>query len=150
MSRRNFLWLGGTAAATGIAYLWVGHRPVYDGGSLTVTDAHDRARDQSITLIDIRRPDEWKLTGIGVGAHPIDMRRKDFNAVLAKVVGQDHNTPIALICARGVRSARLSKRLTDAGFTNIIDVPEGMSGSRAGPGWLAENLPTRTFTETSG
>ena len=31
--------------------------------------------------------------------------------------------------------------LREAGFTNIIDVPEGMLGSGAGPGWLKSGLP---------
>jgi hypothetical protein len=35
----------------------------------------------------------------------------------------------------------MSNLLENAGFTNIIDVPEGMMGSRAGPGWLKRGLP---------
>jgi rhodanese-related sulfurtransferase len=68
------------------------------------------------------------------------MRDKDFVAqLLAKVSSKD--APVALICARGVRSRGLSRRLIQAGFTNIIDVPEGMLGSGAGPGWLGAGLP---------
>jgi len=40
-----------------------------------------------------------------------------------------------------VRSARVSNQLIAAGFTYIIDVPEGMLGSAAGPGWLERGLP---------
>lgn len=147
LSRRNLLLLGGAAAVAGGAYWWSAWHPVYDGGRLTVIEAHSQATSGAITLIDIRRPDEWTRTGIGDGAHPIDMRRDDFNVALAKVVGDDHTVPIALICARGVRSARLSKRLTEAGYSNIIDVPEGMEGSKSGPGWVASNLPIYEFTE---
>jgi hypothetical protein len=35
----------------------------------------------------------------------------------------------------------MSARLAEAGFTGIVDVPEGMLGSSAGPGWLARDLP---------
>ena len=78
---------------------------------------------------------------MGEGAIPIDMRRPDFtDALRAEIVGRE-DVPVALICARGVRSARLSQRLAEAGFTNIIDVPEGMLGSGAGPGWLKRGLP---------
>lgn len=94
-----------------------------------------------ITLIDIRRPDEWQRTGVGAGAVPLDMRRRDFTAALLEVTEGRTDVPIALICARGVRSARLSAAMTDAGFTNIIDVPEGMLGSGAGPGWIKSGLP---------
>lgn len=147
ISRRNLLVLGGVALVAGGASWWRAWHPVYDGGSLLVAEAHKQAQSGAITLIDIRRPDEWTRTGIGDGAHPIDMRRDDFAVALAKIVGDDRTVPIALICARGVRSARLSKRLTEAGYTNIIDVPEGMEGSKAGPGWVASNLPTYAFTE---
>lgn len=144
ISRRVLLVSGGllvsaTAGATG--YKWF--NPEYHGGELTVREAYEAATDQNITLIDIRRPDEWAKTGIGAPAHPIDMRRDDFVAALENIVGTDRTKPVALICARGVRSARLSNRLEQAGFTNIINVPEGMLGSRAGPGWLGSKLPVR-------
>jgi len=34
--------------------------------------------------------------------------------------------------------------LEKAGFTRIVDIPEGMLGSSAGPGWLARDLPVVT------
>lgn len=111
-------------------------------GMLSTPDAHRAAVAGDILLIDIRRPDEWQLTGVGEGAVPLDMRRRDFtDALLARTNGRT-DTPVALICARGVRSRGLTARLRDAGFTNIIDVPEGMLGSGAGPGWLRRELPT--------
>lgn len=118
--------------------------------ALGVAEAHARALDRSLTLIDIRRPDEWAMTGIGEGAHPIDMRRRDFIEALSATVGGDRGAPIALICARGVRSARLARRLAEAGFTQVIDVPEGMLGSASGPGWLARDLPVRPHDGRSG
>lgn len=69
------------------------------------------------------------------------MRREDFVEALTVLAEGDLDRPVALICARGVRSDRTSTRLADAGFTQIIDVPEGMLGSRAGPGWLERGLP---------
>ncbi|MEM8582520.1 MAG: rhodanese-like domain-containing protein, partial [Pseudomonadota bacterium] len=49
--------------------------------------------------------------------------------------------PVAVICARGIRSARLTRRLEAAGIGPIVDIPEGMLGSRSGPGWLSRELP---------
>ena len=69
------------------------------------------------------------------------MRRKDFVEALDTLVAGDRTAPVALICARGVRSNAMSRRLRNAGYTNIIDVPEGMLGSRAGPGWIKRKLP---------
>jgi rhodanese-related sulfurtransferase len=103
--------------------------------------AYKLAQSGQITLLDIRRPDEWRKTGSGQGAHRLDLRRKDFISVLDDIVASDRSKPVALICARGVRSNRMSQKLIKAGFTNIIDVPEGMLGSKAGPGWIKRKLP---------
>ena len=111
------------------------------GTALTVQDAHAQATSGDVVLVDIRRPDEWARTGIGEGALPIDMRRDDFTDALLQATGGRTDTRVALICARGVRSRKMTERLTAAGFTQIIDVPEGMLGSGAGPGWLRSKLP---------
>ena len=129
-------------AATGWT-IWL--LPSFAGQSLSVKDAHNAASSGGVFLIDIRRPDEWRKTGIGESAYPLDMRRSDFVATLDEITGGDRSAPIALICARGVRSARLSARLSEAGYRNIINVPQGMLGSSAGPGWLDSNLPVKPF-----
>jgi hypothetical protein len=41
----------------------------------------------------------------------------------------------------------MNKRLEAAGFDNILDVPEGMLGSGAGPGYIERGLPLRQATE---
>lgn len=119
--------------------------PDYAGGQLDVARAHARANSGDILLVDIRTPKEWRSTGIGEGAHPLDMRRDDFAQALTQLVGGNLDQPVALICARGVRSARLSNTLTKAGFTRIIDVPEGMLGSASGPGWVRAGLPVLDY-----
>ena len=98
-----------------------------------------------MTLVDIRRPDEWALTGVGEGAVPITMLDRDFIEQVSAQVGGDHSKPVALICARGVRSRKMSVRLQQAGFTNIIDVPEGMLGSGPGAGWIKRGLPVVAY-----
>ncbi|WP_146344270.1 rhodanese-like domain-containing protein [Phaeobacter marinintestinus] len=146
LSRRSVLiGIAGAGAVAGVL-IWRRIPPNYQGGKLSVSDAHAVALDGSVLLIDIRTPKEWRQTGVGEGAQPLDMRRNDFVDALSRLSGGDTHQPIALICARGVRSARLSRRLTDAGFTSIIDVPEGMLGSGAGPGWLATGLPVNPWT----
>lgn len=149
VSRRGFVFGGVTAALAGATYLaFNGQNLFYAaiaeqtfGGRLSVESAHQEAVAGNITLIDIRRPDEWASTGSGEGAQRLDMRRDDFVSELSKIVDGDTGAPVALICARGVRSARMTNILTEAGFTNIIDVPEGMLGSAAGAGWIRKGLP---------
>ncbi|WP_298261894.1 rhodanese-like domain-containing protein [uncultured Litoreibacter sp.] len=148
LSRRILLTVGVFAvAATGI-YAAGGRNLFYaaitEASAATQIDpmtAHKQAVAGEITLIDIRRPDEWARTGSGVGAQQLDMRRKDFIEALTTIVNGNTDSPVALICARGVRSARMSNLLEQAGFTTIIDVPEGMLGSASGPGWLKRGLP---------
>lgn len=142
-ARRGFI-IGGVGilmlGAVGSAR-WFNVSAQVTGGDLNVKQAQLAAQAGEIILVDIRRPDEWAATGIGKGAVPIDMRRSDFVDVLLAQTGGKTDTPVALICARGVRSAHMTARLKAAGFSQIIDVPEGMLGSGAGPGWLKSGLP---------
>ena len=142
LSRRGLL-VGGVALATvGVAAArWFNVGASIDDGSLGVAEAHRLALSGEILLVDIRRPDEWSLTGIGEGAQPLDMRARDFEARLLALAEGDKARPIALICARGVRSRGMARRLASAGFTRVLDVPEGMLGSGAGPGWIKAGLP---------
>lgn len=138
LTRRTFIT---TACASVLAHSALAQAVPTKGGNLTPPDAHALATSGKITLIDVRRPDEWASTGSGQGAHRLDLRRDDFIPEVLKLVGGDTAAPVAVICARGVRSNRMSRALTAAGFTNIIDVPEGMLGSKAGPGWIKRKLP---------
>lgn len=140
ISRRIILGLGALVLAGGaVAYGQV-YQP-YDGRAIDAAEAQRLAAAGQVTLVDVRRPDEWAKTGAGAGALLLDMRDDDFVANLAAAVDGNRDAPIALICARGVRSARLANQLSAAGFTQIINVPEGMLGSSAGPGWIARGLP---------
>lgn len=143
LSRRGAVVLGlagmGGASALGARCLNFFSETASD--AMTPVEAHAAAASGDVLLIDIRRPEEWAQTGLGEHAVALDMRRADFvDALLAKVSG-DVARPIALICASGVRSRHLSASLAAAGFHRVADVPEGMLGSRAGPGWLGRGLP---------
>ncbi|MEO9682152.1 MAG: rhodanese-like domain-containing protein [Tateyamaria sp.] len=149
LSRRLFLGGGAAVVAGGgvFASKWFNiFADVSANGALSVEDAYAQAEAGDIYLIDIRRPDEWKKTGIAVPAIPLDMRRDDFETVLRTLFEKSGDRPVALICARGVRSDRMDTRLKEDGFANIIDVPEGMLGSGAGPGYLKADLPVRAPT----
>lgn len=149
--RRTLLAAGVLVAATGIAGLSYSRLAAPPDGvsTLTVAEAQAKAAEGAILLVDIRRPDEWQSTGVAGGALPLDMRRPDFIAVLTQERAARGNPPVALICARGVRSRHLSERLAEAGIDPVIDVPEGMLGSFAGPGWLKSGLPVDAAPATS-
>ncbi len=140
LTRRVFLGTAFAVTASSVAWSEINKFP-FKGDAIDPATAHKLAQTGQLTLIDIRRPDEWARTGSGEGAQRLDMRRKDFITALDGIVGGDRSKPVALICATGVRSNRTSQRLKQAGFSHIIDVPEGMMGSKAGPGWLKRKLP---------
>ena len=110
-------------------------------GRMTAAEAHRAALAGDILLVDIRTPDEWKDSGVPEGALPLDMRRLEFVADLDRALDGDRSQPVALICAAGVRSARVAEALRRMGFSDVHDVSEGMHGSDAGPGWLRAGLP---------
>ncbi len=115
--------------------------PDLTGGVLAADQAHQMALAGEVLLIDIRRPDEWAATGSPEGSVQLDMQREDFDLALAALQIERPDVPVAVICMRGVRSARLTNRLIAAGFNDIRDVSEGMLGSAAGPGWVRRGLP---------
>jgi len=113
---------------------------------LTAPEAYEAAHAGKLTIVDIRTPPEWKQTGVAQGAVLINMLHPQgptgfMNEVLQRV-GGDKNAPIALICRTGNRTSQVLRYLRAQGFTNATDIPEGMAGSRAGPGWLKRGLPT--------
>jgi rhodanese-related sulfurtransferase len=98
-----------------------------------------------VTLIDIRRPEEWRQTGIARGASKVNMLHPQgmsgFAQEVALTVNNDLDAPIVLICRTGSRTARAAMVLSEMGFTNVKHVPEGMVGSSAGVGWIEQSLP---------
>ena len=108
-------------------------------------DALAMAKAGQITIIDIRRPDEWRNTGIATGAKRATVHfsrgAAKFLSRIAKLTGGDKSQPIALICAAGVRSKHASRLLKDKGYTQVLDISEGMLGNHRGVGWLRRDLP---------
>ena len=84
------------------------------------------------TVIDIRRPDEWKETGVIPGTHLVTFFdangnvNPEFGTELQKLVsGPDQE--VVFICRTGRRSQVLSEYLSgQAGFTNVINVEKGI------------------------
>jgi rhodanese-related sulfurtransferase len=115
---------------------------------LTPDEAKGLAERGELTIVDIRLPAEWAQTGVPEGALAIALQdasqqpRAGFVADVLRALGDDSDKPIALICARGHRSAYAQQLLTQAGLTQVHDISEGMLGGEYGPGWLQRRLPT--------
>lgn len=120
------------------------------GEILDAKAADAKARAGEIVLIDIRTPEEWLQTGVPASAHAITMHQPApaFLAQVDKALGGDKSKPLALICRTGNRSGSIAPQLEKLGY-KIIDVSEGMAGSRKGPGWLRQGLALRTGGDVS-
>lgn len=112
---------------------------------ISVQRAHEMAKNQEVVLIDVRSKDEWKQTGIAANAYPISMHRKGgmetFTQDLLKLLNGDKTAPVALICAGGVRSAKVSRYLEKQGFTQLYNVKAGMVGNWVTEGWIDQGMP---------
>lgn len=119
--------------------------------TLDARSAHAKAVAHELVLVDIRSPGEWRRTGIPASAYAIslDQPPKAFMAALTNVVAGDKTKPLALICATGGRSSDVAGQLRRLGFTNVLDVGDGVAGSRKGPGWINAGLPMRPGTEAA-
>ena len=127
---------------------WLAVAPGIAGADTVIDSAMALAgvKAGEMTLIDVRSPDEWRKTGVPQGAKTVTIHDPDgmagFVAAATRAVNGKKDRRIALICARGLRSYRAANALRDAGFTNILNVREGMLGNPLdGPGWLDRKLP---------
>ncbi len=115
------------------------------GPAVAAPDAWTQIQAGQLTLVDIRSPDEWGQTGVARGALEINMKHpqggQGFVKQVEAEVGGDRTAPIALICRTGNRTTHMQQVLTEAGFTHVVNIREGMLGSSAGPGWIARGLP---------
>lgn len=116
---------------------------------LSPQEARARAASGDLTIVDVRLPVEWAETGLPEGAETLSLQnpatlevRPGFVEDMLRVLQGRRDQPVALICARGNRSALAATLLAEAGFTSVHDISEGMIGGQNGPGWLARALPT--------
>lgn len=119
------------------------------GVTMTAREAHDAARAGAIVLVDIRSPEEWRETGVPIGATPITMHQHPDTLLreLGKVSPKSSAKPLAVICAHGVRSSYMQDWLARHGFDRVIDVSEGMEGGHGGTGWLKAGLPVARWSK---
>jgi len=148
VSRR--ILMVGLAALMGAFVLGAG--PAFaDEHVITADQAKARLERGQMVLIDVRSPQEWRQTGIAPGARTVTIHDprglSGFVEAVKAAVGGDLDKAIAVVCASGSRSTIAQKTLTEAGFTRITNLREGMLGGPYGPGWLPRGLavePCRT------
>ena len=96
--------------------------------------------DKNVPIFDVRRPDEWKQTGIVEGSKLltfVDGRgqiKADFLSRFTATVGKDE--PVILICRTGNRTSTLARHLVEnMGFTKVYNVRNGITQ------WIRDGQP---------
>lgn len=99
-------------------------------------------RDQGVKIVDIRRADEWRETGVIEGS--LLITAVDANGQLvdgfpaALMAAVDREEPVVIICRSGNRSAAVSRMMTErGGYTHVIDAAGGMRA------WIGEGNPVQ-------
>ncbi len=118
------------------------------GTIMSAAEAHDKALRGDLVLVDVRTPEEWRDTGVPASAHAITMHQPGpaFVAGLKTAMGGDTTKTLAIICNSGNRTSNIYADLQRAGFTNLINVAEGVGGGPFGRGWLKSGMPLRAAT----
>lgn len=101
----------------------------------------DALADDLARLVDIRRPEEWRETGVAQGAWPIDMTDPRFRRRLFAARQLAGGRPVALICRTGRRSGLVMDEIRRAREPGFVDAAGGMAGNGSEPGWIARGYP---------
>lgn len=94
---------------------------------------------QGMPLYDIRRPDEWRQTGVVEGSRKmtfVDASGRinpEFLPSFTAEVGKD--APVVLICRTGNRTDALARQLAEMGYTRIYNVRHGITR------WVGDGNP---------
>ena len=95
---------------------------------------------QGVPIYDIRRPEEWRETGVVEGSRKLTFvdaggrPNPEFLPRFTAEVGK--NDPVVLICRTGSRTDKLARELMEEqGYTQVYNVRHGITG------WIAGNNP---------
>ncbi|MCL5059804.1 MAG: rhodanese-like domain-containing protein [Candidatus Thermoplasmatota archaeon] len=94
---------------------------------------------KGVPLYDIRRPDEWRSTGVVEGSRTLTYLdasgrpHPEFLPRFTAEVGKDD--PVVLICRTGSRTDALARELAEQGYTQVYNVRNGITR------WIGEDNP---------
>ncbi len=102
----------------------------------------ERLRAEGVAVIDVRRPEEWRKTGVIEGSHLLTFFDKkgrynldEWLPAFAAITESDQ--PVALICRSGNRSGKVARMLDEQfGYRQVYIVRGGILG------WLDEGRST--------
>jgi len=87
--------------------------------------------EQGTPLYDVRRPEEWRQTGIVEGSRTltfVDAAGRLNPEFLPRFTAEvDKNAPVVVICRTGSRTSALARELADMGYSRIYNVRDGIT-----------------------
>ena len=102
----------------------------------------ERLRAEGVAVIDVRRPEEWRKTGVIEGSHLLTFfdrkGRYDLDQWLPALAAiAESDQPVAFICRSGKRSGKVARLLDEQfGFRHVYTARDGILG------WLEEGRST--------
>ena len=98
--------------------------------------------EQDIPIYDVRRPEEWRQTGVVEGSELLTFvdasgrLKPDFMSRFTAAIGQ--HDPVILICRTGSRTATLARYLVEEmGYTQVFNVRDGITR------WISDDRPVQ-------
>ena len=95
---------------------------------------------QNIPIYDVRRPEEWRQTGVIAGSKLLTFvdasgrLQPDFVERFTTAI--DKNDPVILICRTGNRTSTLARLLVEQlGYTQVFNVRDGITR------WISDDRP---------
>lgn len=136
------VWTTSLGMALAAVFLVVATSVVFaEPQKMSAREAHSASLSDDLIILDIRSPGEWDETGVAEGAWPVTMHDPGFGKNLQRILRQNPDKTVALICATGGRSNHVVNVLEQNGLSGVIDISEGMLGNGEAPGWVARGLP---------
>ena len=88
--------------------------------NLSVADADTRARDGSVTLVDVRPPAERDIAAVTAPFEGLE------DGGLERLLALPKDAPLAFLCHHGGRSAQAAMYFAQQGFSDLYNVVGGI------------------------
>ena len=124
------------------ALLIVGGVPLHADVIQVDSAGLERLRADGVPVIDVRRADEWRETGVIDGSHLLTFfdkkGRYDLDTWLPALAAiAESGEPVALICRSGKRSGRVARLLDEQfGYRQVYIARDGIVG------WIEDGRST--------
>lgn len=145
---KKALWITVPVLVAGLVFstLWAADKPPFEQvGNSELS----QLQGQGIKLIDIRRPEEWRETGVVPGSILLTAfdgggrLAPDFPSKLETLVRKDE--PFILICRTGNRTNALARALSEkGGYQRVYNVTNGITRWISGGGAVKKDCPSLT------